>query len=151
MRRCFLTGCFTGLLPKAPGTWGSLAGAISGYLLTRFLPQSTLFLLAMLTSLVAIKEINRFEAEGGLHDDPSIVIDEVVGIWVAISFLPDTSWPWIGVAFLLFRLFDITKPSLIKRLDQLPGGIGVVGDDLLAGVVAALSTGLCYLLAHKLF
>jgi phosphatidylglycerophosphatase A len=57
---------------------------------------------------------------------------------------------WVAVAFLLFRYFDITKPSYIGRLDKLEGGLGVMADDLLAGVVAALCTGLLYVAAQQL-
>ena len=150
MRKCFLTGCYSGLLPKTPGTWGSLLGAITGYLITLILPQSTLFLLAVLITVIAIKEINSFEKAGGPHDDPSIVIDEIAGMWIAISLLPSTHPVWVAVAFLLFRYFDITKPSYIGRLDKLEGGLGVMADDLLAGVVAALCTGLLYVAAQQL-
>ena len=144
MRRCFLTGCFSGLLPKAPGTWGSIFGALLAFLFLQYLPQSSLFLLSILITIIAIKEINSYEAMGGLHDDPKIVIDEIAGIWLAISILPDTSWWWILIATALFRLFDITKPSYIGKLDKLPGGIGVMSDDLLAGIVAGLLTGLLF-------
>ncbi len=144
MRRCFLTGCYTGLLPKAPGTWGTIFGAILAYMILLFLPQSTLFLLTILISVIAIREINAYEAQGGIHDDPSIVIDEIAGIWLAISILPNTHPIWIAVAVVLFRFFDIKKPSYIGRLEKLPGGLGVMADDLLAGVVAGLLTGLIY-------
>ncbi len=144
MRRCFLTGCYTGLIPKAPGTWGSLFGAILAYVLLQFLPQSTLFLLVILITIVGIKEINIYETATGTHDESSIVIDEIAGIWLAVSILPDISPLWIAVAFALFRYFDITKISYIGKLEKLPGGYGVMADDLLAGLVAGLSTGLVY-------
>ena len=144
MRRCFLTGCYTGLIPKAPGTWGSLFGAILAYVLLQFLPQSTLFLLVILITIVGIKEINIYETATGRHDESSIVIDEIAGIWLAVSILPDISPLWIAVAFALFRYFDITKISYIGKLEKLPGGYGVMADDLLAGLVAGLSTGLVY-------
>ncbi len=150
MQYCFLTGCYSGLLPKAPGTWGSIAGALFAALFLHYLPQSSLFLLSILISIIAIKEINTYEEQHHSHDDPKIVIDEIAGVWIAISILPDTSWWWIAIATLLFRFFDITKPSYIGKLDKLPGGIGVMGDDLLAGVIAGLVTGLLYV-AFKLF
>ncbi len=144
MRRCFLTGCYTGLIPKAPGTWGSLFGAVLGYLILQFLPQSTLFLLVILITIIGIKEINIYEAETGTHDESSIVIDEIAGMWLAISILPEASPLWIAAAFALFRYFDITKISYIGKLEKLHGGYGVMADDLLAGVVAGLATGLLY-------
>ncbi len=144
MRRCFLTGCYSGLLPKAPGTWGSIVGAILAYLILQILPQSSLFLLALLITIIAIKEINLYEKESNIHDDPKIVIDEIAGVWIAISLLPNTHPIWIATAFLLFRFFDITKPSYIAKLEKLPGGLGVMADDLLAGVVAGLVSSLIY-------
>ena len=150
MQYCFLTGCYSGLLPKAPGTWGSIVGALFALFFLHYLPQSSLFLLAILITIIAIKEITTYEQQQQTHDDPKIVIDEIAGVWIAISILPDTSWWWIIIATILFRFFDITKPSYIGRLEKLPGGFGVMGDDLLAGVVAGLVTGLLYV-AFKLF
>jgi len=145
MRKCFLTGCYTGLLPKAPGTWGSLFGAILAFFLLKILPQSTLFLLSILITIVAIKEINIYEKETKTHDDKKIVIDEIAGIWLAISLLPKTTLIWIVLTFFFFRIFDIYKPSYIGKIDKnIKGGLGVMGDDLLAGVVAGLLSGLCY-------
>ncbi|MRI58628.1 MAG: phosphatidylglycerophosphatase A [Epsilonproteobacteria bacterium] len=150
MRRCFLSGCYTGLLPKAPGTWGTIFGAFVAYVILLFLPQSTLFLLTILISVIAVKEINRYEAQGGPHDDPTIVIDEIAGIWLAIAILPNTHPIWIVVAVVLFRYFDITKPSYIGRLEKLQGGLGVMADDLLAGIVSGLLTGLLYVAVVQL-
>ncbi len=133
-----------------PGTWGSLFGALMGALLLHFLPQSTLFLLVVLITIIGIKEINIYEEQTGIHDDPQIVIDEIAGIWLAYSILPSTSAVWLIIAFLLFRLLDVTKPSYIKKIDAMPGGIGVMGDDLLAGVLAGLMTGLIYVGAKTL-
>ena len=144
MRRCFLTGCYSGLFPKAPGTVGTLFGALVAMALLQFLPQSSLFLLTLLITVIAIKEINIYEAQTNTSDHPSIVIDEIAGIWLAISILPDTHPLWIAISVALFRFLDITKPSYIGRLEKLKGGVGVMGDDLLAGVVAGLLTGLIY-------
>ncbi len=150
MRKCFLTGCYSGLLPKAPGTWGTLFGALLAWGVLHILPQSSLFLLTILLTIIAMREINAYEKESKTHDDPTIVIDEVAGIWLAISILPSTHPFWILVSILLFRFFDIKKPSYIGRLDKLPGGIGVMADDLLAGVLAGLCSGLLYVLFLKL-
>ena len=91
----------------------------------------------MLT-LAGIKEINSYEAGGGQHDDKSIVIDEVVGMWLALV-LSSTSWIQIVLSFLFFRLFDIWKPSLIGKIDaHVKGGLGVMGDDILAGIIAGI-------------
>jgi len=112
----------------------------------------TLFLATALISIVAIKEINRYEEKSGTHDDKSIVIDELAGMWFALSVAPAMS---IGMSevtvlsngfliqsilsFALFRYFDIAKPSIIGRIDrEAKGGIGVMGDDIIAGFAAGI-------------
>lgn len=150
MRKCFLTGCYTGLMPKAPGTWGSIFGLILSFFILKFLPPSTLFLLSILITIIAIKEINSYEKETNTHDDKKIVIDEVAGIWIAISILPNISPIWLFIAFIFFRIFDILKPSYIGKIDKdVKGGLGVMGDDILAGILAGLSTGLIYVIWSK--
>jgi phosphatidylglycerophosphatase A len=72
----------------------------------------------------------------GVHDHPGIVWDEFVGLWVSCIALP-TGWPWLLAAFVLFRFFDILKPWPIRWLDRkVPGGLGIMVDDLLAGLFA---------------
>lgn len=147
MRRVFLTFFYTGLSPKAPGTMGSLLALIFGVAIVRFLSLETLFLATILLSLIGIKQINAYEAEGGEHDDKSIVIDEVAGMWLTLV-LSSTTWVQIGLSFLFFRLFDIWKPSIIGRIDRkVKGGLGVMGDDLLAAIFAGIcSAGTFHLL-----
>ncbi|TBR23456.1 phosphatidylglycerophosphatase A [bacterium] len=81
----------------------------------------------------------RAEVLLGQHDDPRIVVDETVGFWVAAAGLPRTAGA-LAAAFVLFRLFDATKPPPCRRLEALPGGFGVVMDDVGAGVYANLLT-----------
>lgn len=138
MRRLFLTFFYTGLSPKAPGTMGSLLALVLGVLILRYISLETLFLGAFLLSLAGIKEINSYEADGGEHDDKSIVIDEVVGMWLALVLSSGTLLQ-IALSFVFFRLFDIWKPSLIGRIDaNVKGGLGVMGDDILAGIIAGI-------------
>jgi phosphatidylglycerophosphatase A len=138
MRRLFLTFFYSGLLPKAPGTWGTIAGAIAALPIIYYFPPTTLFLASLLLSVIAIQEIDKEEAESGLHDPNWIVIDEVAGVWLALS-MSSGSWYQIIFTVLYFRLFDIWKPSVIGRIDrEAKGGVGVMGDDLLAGVFAAI-------------
>ncbi|RUM63823.1 MAG: phosphatidylglycerophosphatase A [Sulfurospirillum sp.] len=138
MRKLFLTFFYTGLLPKAPGTWGTIAGAAAALPILYYFQPTTLFLATALLSLVAINEINKEEAQSGLHDASEIVIDEVAGIWLALSMSGATSLQII-FSVLYFRLFDIWKPSVIGRIDrEVKGGLGVMGDDLLAGMFAAI-------------
>jgi phosphatidylglycerophosphatase A len=144
MRRFFLTFGYVGLLPKAPGTWGSIAGAVVGYLILTFLTVQTLFMATILLTIVAIKEIDKDEKESGEHDKGEIVIDEVAGIWLAFSLGNETMFMMI-FSLIYFRVFDIWKPSIIGKIDrEVKGGLGVMGDDLLAGVVAVICSGVTY-------
>lgn len=138
MRQLFLTFFYTGRSPKAPGTMGSLLALGVGVLIVRFLSLETLFLGAFLLILAGIKEINAYEASGGEHDDKSIVIDEVVGMWLALV-LSSGTWIQIALSFVFFRLFDIWKPSIIGKIDtHVKGGLGVMGDDVVAGIIAGI-------------
>ncbi len=137
MRKLFLYGIGTalgaGYSPIAPGTAGSLLGLLLFYLY----PLNTwpgigilvlIFFLGVWTS-------TRIEQEQG--EDPSlVVIDEVVGQWVALLFLPFYSLKIFVLAFLLFRFFDVLKPPPIDRSQQLKAGYGIMIDDVLAGVYA---------------
>ncbi len=138
MRKLFLTFFYTGLFPKAPGTVGTIAGALAAFLILKFLPVSTLFLLTILISIIAIKEIDKYEKENNTHDESFIVIDEVAGIWLAFSLSSATITQMV-LSIIYFRIFDIWKPSIIGRVDrEVKGGIGVMGDDLLAGIFAGI-------------
>jgi phosphatidylglycerophosphatase A len=149
MRKFFLYGLNSGLLPKAPGTWGSIVGGILGYIILLFLPQSTLFLLSILVTLIAVREINIYEKETKIHDDKRIVIDEIVGMWLAMSLAGGSILATI-FSFIYFRIFDITKPSIIGRIDKkVDGGWGVMGDDIIAGIAAGISASATLLLISK--
>lgn len=144
MRRLFLTFFYSGLFPIAPGTAGSALAAVVGYGILLYFPPDTLFLLAILITVIAIKEINIYEEETKTHDHKSIVIDEVAGLWIAFAFTKGTLVE-LALAFIFFRIYDIYKPSLIGKIDrEYDGGIGVMGDDILAGFLAGISTLLVY-------
>lgn len=143
----FLSVLWVGKCPKASGTMGSIAGVALG-LPILYLSSQTLFLLSVFVGLLAIKQVNIYEArndgkEGFSHDEGWIVIDEVVGVWIALSIacFGEVSAIGVGSAFVLFRVFDIWKPSLIGKIDrEAKGGLGVVGDDALAGIIAGLAS-----------
>ena len=140
MRKLFLTFFYTGLLPKAPGTWGTIAGAIVGFFILQYLGLQTLFMAMILITVIAINEINKEEAVSGIHDASEIVVDEVAGIWLAMS-MSGATMTQIVLSFLFFRLFDIWKPSVIGRIDrEVKGGLGVMGDDLVAGIFAGIAS-----------
>ena len=142
LRKFFLTVGFSGLSPKAPGTVGSFVSLILGLFLLEFLHPSTLFLLSLLITVIAVKQIDIYEQEVGAHDSKEIVIDELAGMWIALSICGITSDNLIIMsilAFLGFRLFDIWKPSIIGKIDEkVSGGWGVMGDDIVAGVAGGI-------------
>jgi len=144
LRKLFLTFFYSGLAPYAPGTFGTFAGAIVGVGILGIAPVSTLLLLTILLTFVAIAEIDKEEQESGIHDASSIVIDEVAGIWLAFT-LSSGTWVQIILSIAFFRLFDIWKPSVIGRIDRdVKGGLGVMGDDIIAGIFAGLSSAIVY-------
>lgn len=153
MRKAFLTLFYSGLSPKAPGTVGSFVALILGLALLQYIDVSTLFLLAILITVVAVKEINKYEEEVGEHDSKEIVIDELAGMWIALSICGITEENIIimsTLAFIFFRLFDIWKPSIIGRIDEkVEGGWGVMGDDVLAGIAGGIAAGGTYQLLEK--
>ncbi|WP_169777707.1 phosphatidylglycerophosphatase A family protein [Campylobacter mucosalis] len=144
MQRVFLTFFGAGLSPKAPGTAGSIAAAIVAFFVLKFFSATTLFLATILISLVAINAINEYEKQTGEHDHQSIVIDEVAGVWLAFVISGTTITQMI-LSLIFFRIFDITKPSIIGRIDRnVKGGLGVMGDDLVAGFVAGIASAMIY-------
>lgn len=154
----FITLGYSGLSPKAPGTVGTLVSLPLGMLILIYFEAQTLFLATILISIIAIREINKYEERTGIHDDKRIVIDELAGMWFALSVAPAIS---IGIgevttlengfliqsilSFALFRYFDIAKPSIIGRIDrEAKGGIGVMGDDIIAGFAAGIVSSLLW-------
>ncbi len=100
---------------------------------------NTLFLGAVFVGLIAIAQIDKEEEETKRHDSSYIVIDELVGMWLAMA-VSGLSLAGVVLSFIFFRIYDITKPSLIGKIDkEVKGGLGVVADDALAGVLAGLS------------
>ncbi|MCQ2724709.1 phosphatidylglycerophosphatase A [Helicobacter pylori] len=138
LRACFLTLFFSGYSKKAPGTIGSLVALLLGLPILIF-SANTLFLAAVFIGLIAITQIDKEEEETKRHDSSYIVIDELVGMWLAMA-ISGLSLAGVVLSFIFFRIYDITKPSLIGKIDkEVKGGLGVVADDALAGVLAGLS------------
>ncbi|QDY54811.1 phosphatidylglycerophosphatase A [Helicobacter pylori] len=138
LRACFLTLFFSGYSKKAPGTIGSLVALLLGLPVLIF-SANTLFLGAVFVGLIAITQIDKEEEETKRHDSSYIVIDELVGMWLAMA-ISGLSLAGVILSFIFFRIYDITKPSLIGRIDkEVKGGLGVVADDALAGILAGLS------------
>ncbi|WQY37442.1 phosphatidylglycerophosphatase A [Helicobacter pylori] len=138
LRACFLTLFFSGYSKKAPGTIGSLVALLLGLPVLIF-SANTLFLAAVLIGLIAIAQIDKEEEESKIHDSSYIVIDELVGMWLAMA-ISGLSLAGVILSFIFFRIYDITKPSFIGKIDkEVKGGLGVVADDALAGVLSGLS------------
>ncbi len=138
LRACFLTLFFSGYSKKAPGTIGSLVALLLGLPVLIF-SANTLFLGVIFVGFIAITQIDKEEEETKKHDSSYIVIDELVGMWLAMA-ISGLSLAGVVLSFIFFRIYDITKPSLIGKIDkEVKGGLGVVADDALAGVLAGLS------------
>jgi len=120
--------------------------------LLQYIAVSTLFMLSLLICVFAVKQIDIYEKEVGVHDGSEIVIDELAGMWLALAIANATSDNYILalMAFVYFRLFDILKPSIIGKIDRdVKGGWGVMGDDMVAGLFAGLCTSMTYFLLFQ--
>lgn len=131
------TGFGSGFSPIAPGTAGALlATAIwfgLSYLVSFSLLQILTSLLIVLFTVAGIWSANAVEKIWG--KDPSrVVVDEMVGVWIALLAAPEGNLYYVLAAFVLFRLFDIFKPLGIRKMESLKGGVGVMMDDILAGI-----------------
>ena len=131
-------GC--GYSPKAPGTACSLAALLIAILLHFYLGFTPLhfLLLAAILFLPAVWAAGATARAAGLKDPQFVVVDEVIGQWIALAGAASLNWKSFLGAFALFRLFDIWKPPPVRQLEALPGGLGINLDDVMAGVYAAL-------------
>ena len=138
------TGLGVGFLPRAPGTWGSVAAVLIWWFVLAELPVSQQLVISGCYFLAGWWCSHRIAQRYGVEDAGQIVADEIVGMWVALAFLPQVWWLAL-LAFIVFRWLDIVKPSLIGWLDrEVKGGLGVMLDDLVAGVIAGSSLLVCY-------
>ena len=129
-----------GYAPKAPGTAGSLAAIAVAWLLHHYTgwQWGNFAYLAMLLFPIAVWSANVVARSSGREDPQIVVVDEVVGQWLTLAGAARLNWKSWLAAFVLFRLFDMWKPFPIRRMESLPGGLGIVADDALAGVYGAL-------------
>lgn len=148
-----LATCGVGLIPLAPGTWGSAVG-VGLYLLWRAGSRSldaagphglaawrttSVLLMILVIGLAGIWAATRAEKLLGRKDPGAVVVDEVAGQLIALLALPwDARWPLVLAAFVAFRLFDMWKPYPVRRLESLASGLGIMADDVLAGAYAAV-------------
>jgi phosphatidylglycerophosphatase A len=135
-------GC--GLVPRAPGTMGTL-GAIPLYLLVAQGGRPAVVVAAVVVTLVGVWASSVVARDLGKKDPQLVVIDEVAGLLVTMIPVPTVTWQAVVAGFVLFRALDMLKPWPIRAFERLPGGWGIVMDDVAAGVVGAgLLAGLRY-------
>ena len=139
---CFIAeGLGSGRLKPAPGTWGTAAAVLLG-IGASFLPGFAwwwLLVATLVAFVVGMLVVPAAERRRGYHDPGSVVIDEWAGVWpLQATIVVTMAWPaWLSglVAFLLFRIVDITKPGPVRWSERLPGAWGVMVDDLVAGLL----------------
>jgi len=136
---------YVGYIPGAPGTWASLLAVIIWLLL----PVYSIVVQILIVSfafLIGIYVAGLSEINSGVVDPSFVVIDEVAGMWLALLLMPRVPAPQhlilAVLAFILFRIFDITKLYPINKLEQMSGGFGIMMDDIAAGLLTAISINL---------
>ena len=127
-------GC--GLVPKAPGTAGTL-GAVPLYLLAVRWGWPGVAVAAAVTTIAGVWAASVVARDLGKEDPQVVVVDEVAGFLITMLPAPVGSWPCLLLGFLLFRLFDVIKPWPVRSLERLPSGWGIVFDDVGAGILGA--------------
>lgn len=132
----------------APGTWGSIAAGLVALAMLWVVPSACWWLLPLAAVSAAVAGVwasGRYARRVGIEDPPEVVIDEVAGVWVAVLLVPGpvvVASPLVTITLcvLVFRLFDIAKPWPLSLLESLPGGWGIMADDLAAGLIAGVLT-----------
>ncbi len=139
------TGCYSGKIPKAPGTWGSLAAFVPWFFF-KDSPLSLYLLILILTFVTGCLAAGSAEKLMNSQDPGAIVIDEIVGMFITLFLVPDDLFFWI-IGFVFFRIFDIAKPFPVSWFDKnFHGGLGIMLDDVMAGIYAFFCLqGCCYL------
>lgn len=131
-------GFGSGLAPKAPGTFGTLAAVPLFVLCSYFLTNLYLGYLIIIMSIVGVYLCGKTADDVGVEDHPAIVWDEFAGLFITL-YLTDITWLTLLVGFILFRFFDILKPWPISFIDKkIHGGFGIMLDDIVAGLAAFL-------------
>ncbi len=138
----------SGLLPVAPGTFGTIA-AIPLIIVLNILEIWYIIIILAFAIAIAVWSAGHAQVLLKKNDPSAVVIDEVAGFLLTMTFLPAT-WPAVILGFFLFRLFDIFKPYPIKHLEKIKGGFGIVMDDLLAGLYACGGTWMIFFIHSAL-
>ncbi|HKS83628.1 MAG TPA: phosphatidylglycerophosphatase A [Candidatus Acidoferrales bacterium] len=151
------TACGLGYLPKAPGTWGSLAGVLVYFLIQKLLAGtlpsnwisvgsfniqiwlSVAIVVAIALAIVGVWTSHRVARYSAAKDPQFVVIDEVSGqMFTYVLALAPANWKYLLLGLILFRVFDIWKPFPARQAESLPGGWGIMTDDWIAGIYAAV-------------
>ena len=130
---------FIGKIPFAPGTFGSLFGLYLWFLIKPNLEDAEFLLITLGIFFIGIIVSEILTKEWDNNDPKEIVIDEFVGMWISLYIIPH-DLKWGLVSFLFFRLFDIYKPGPVKIMDAMHNSIGVMMDDVIAGILALITT-----------
>ena len=139
LAKVIATALGAGYSPIAPGTCGTAVAVPLAFALSD-LPTWQFALVTVLITAIAIWAADRADRAWGTHDSGRIVIDEVAGYLVTMAFVDRSHWIPLAVGFVVFRVFDIVKPPPVRWLDQnLPGGFGVVLDDIAAGLLGMVT------------
>lgn len=147
LAKAFGTGFGTGYLPYVPGTWGSLAALLMAWFVPGFVSIPTFFYVIVGAFAIGVWAGGEVEKDYG-KDAKEITIDEFVGQWIALLFVPKTLLAF-ALAFIFFRFFDVAKIEPINKLQKLPKGWGVMMDDVVAGVYANLGVQLALWVAGR--
>jgi len=135
--RVLATWFGTGLLPRAPGTWGSLAALPFAWVIANWGGTPALLIASVLLFALAVPAAQRLVTATGQTDPQIIVVDEVVGQWLTLAVAPLDPWSY-GIGFVLFRIADILKPFPANWADrEIKGGLGVMLDDVFAAIYSA--------------
>ena len=126
-----------GTLPLAPGTWASLVALVVWYSVIDYINPILFILLTLIIFAVGVYTSSIVSSASSSRDPSRVVIDEWVGQWVALFFVPRSICLGV-IAFLLFRIFDIWKPLYIKKLEKYSGGLGIMLDDVGAGTITLI-------------
>lgn len=135
----FSMGFGAGLIRPAPGTWGSLAGIVLYMAADVFFPGFGLYLVLAVILFGGVCSAGYTEKQMGEKDPSSIVIDEIAGIWISCFMLP---WELLPAAFIVFRILDISKVFPVSYFERIPGGWGIMLDDVAAGIISRILLGL---------
>ncbi len=127
-------GCGSGRIHPAPGTWGTLAAFLIA-LAWAYLGDGMPLWFIIAAGVVGVYICDSGEKQMGAHDPSEIVFDEWIGMWITMWHVPLVLTP---LAFILFRIFDISKIGPVGKIQDLPGGLGIMADDVVAGIIGRL-------------